>query len=153
MPAEIRPILAHDTSVLRQASELFGASRREAMPWLPDLHSADEDYEFFRTRVVVEAQLHGAFVSGELLGIIAFNEEWVWHLYIKPGHQGKGLGSQLLDLVYDVPGPKKLFVFQDNERACRFYESKGFMAVAFGDGAGNEEKLPDVLYLWGRAEG
>jgi hypothetical protein len=28
------------------------------------------------------------------------------------------------------------------------YESRGFRAIAFGDGAGNEEKCPDVLYEW-----
>lgn len=151
--AVLKPILAADEAQLRQVAAVFAASRSGAMPWLPVLHTAEEDFHFFRTRAAVEATLMGAFNGDELLGFIAFDAEWVWHLYIKPGHQKQGHGSRLLDLVFDVPGPKKLFAFQDNEAACQFYEAKGFMAVAFGDGAGNEEKKPDVLYLWGRAEG
>ena len=32
--------------------------------------------------------------------------------------------------------------------ARRFYERNGFVAVAFGDGSGNMERQPDVLYRW-----
>ncbi|MGE3511045.1 MAG: histone acetyltransferase, partial [Vicinamibacterales bacterium] len=31
-----------------------------------------------------------------------------------------------------------------------FYERHGFVAVAFGDGSGNEERCPDILYEWMR---
>ena len=32
--------------------------------------------------------------------------------------------------------------------ARRFYERNGFVAEAFGDGTGNEERQPDVRYTW-----
>ena len=41
-----------------------------------------------------------------------------------------------------------LWTFQRNLRARRFYEANGFVAVRETDGAGNEEKEPDVLYRW-----
>ena len=44
-------------------------------------------------------------------------------------------------------------VFLENEvwgAARRFYEARGFSAVAFTDGARNEEGEPDVLYRWTR---
>ncbi len=30
----------------------------------------------------------------------------------------------------------------------RFYERRGFVPIAFGDGSGNEERQPDVRYAW-----
>jgi hypothetical protein len=41
----------------------------------------------------------------------------------------------------------KLHCFQANTGARRFYERHGFRAEVFGDGSGNEEGLPDILYL------
>ena len=40
----------------------------------------------------------------------------------------------------------RLYAFQQNEAARRFYERHGFVAIAFGDGSTNEERCPDVLY-------
>ena len=40
---------------------------------------------------------------------------------------------------------------KDTKRARRFYEARGFRAIRFTDGAGNEEKTPDVRYRWERA--
>ena len=40
----------------------------------------------------------------------------------------------------------KLWTFQRNAGARRFYERNGFVAVEFGDGTGNEEREPDVRY-------
>jgi hypothetical protein len=45
----------------------------------------------------------------------------------------------------------QLWTFQRNAPACRFYETIGFVLVRETDGAGNEEKEPDALYLWKRA--
>ena len=42
----------------------------------------------------------------------------------------------------------QLWTFQQNARARRFYEERGFRAVEFTDGEGNEEKTPDVRYEW-----
>jgi hypothetical protein len=39
----------------------------------------------------------------------------------------------------DVPGQRP---------ARRFYERHGFVAVEHTDGAGNEEREPDVRFLW-----
>ena len=40
----------------------------------------------------------------------------------------------------------RLYTFARNEGARRFYERHGFVAVAFGDGSGNQEGEPDVRY-------
>ena len=43
-----------------------------------------------------------------------------------------------------------LWTFQRNAQARRFYEARSFALVKETDGAGNEEKEPDALYLWTR---
>jgi hypothetical protein len=46
------------------------------------------------------------------------------------------------------PDGFQFWVFQQNERARRFYESHGAVAVEFTDGSGNDEKTPDARYRW-----
>jgi len=70
-------------------------------------------------------------------------------LYVRPGWQGRGIGSRLLALATERrPGGFELFAFQVNEVARRFYERHGLTVVDMNDGARNEEGEPDVLYRW-----
>jgi GNAT superfamily N-acetyltransferase len=72
---------------------------------------------------------------------------WIEQLYLAPAAVGQGLGSRLLALALaELPGPVRLWTFQANTGARRFYERQGFSAIEFGDGSGNEEGCPDVLY-------
>ena len=78
----------------------------------------------------------------------------VQQLYILPGYQGIGIGSALLALAkVRRPGGLRLYAFQRNARARAFYERRAFVAIAFGDGSGNEEGEPDVLYEWNGGDG
>ncbi len=71
------------------------------------------------------------------------------HPYVLPAFQGQGIGARLLDLAKRLsPRRLRLRTFQANRPARDFYEARGFLAVEFGDGAGNEERAPDVLYEW-----
>jgi len=42
----------------------------------------------------------------------------------------------------------KLWTFQRNTNARRFYEKHGFIADRMTDGMGNEEREPDMRYVW-----
>jgi ribosomal protein S18 acetylase RimI-like enzyme len=42
----------------------------------------------------------------------------------------------------------QLWTFQANEPAQRFYERHGFVDAERTDGAGNEERAPDIRYQW-----
>ena len=44
----------------------------------------------------------------------------------------------------------RLWVFQKNAAAIRFYEARGLRLAEQTDGSGNEEKEPDALYRWRR---
>jgi ribosomal protein S18 acetylase RimI-like enzyme len=71
------------------------------------------------------------------------------HLYVHPDHQGRGIGSALLERAKArMPGGFGLWVFQANIGARRFYERHGLRVVRLTDGEGNEEKTPDAQYEW-----
>jgi GNAT superfamily N-acetyltransferase len=119
------------------------------LPWLAGLHTLEEDRTYFRERVFPNCQLWGA-VSKEIVGIIAFRQEWIDQLYVLPQHQGQGMGCALLDIAKAVSGSLRLWTFQRNIAARGFYEARGFITVEETDGRHNEEREPDVLYRWKR---
>ena len=68
-------------------------------------------------------------------------------LYVSPAHVAQGVGTLLLShALANLPLPVRLWCFQRNVRARRFYERHGFNAIRFTDGRANEERLPDILY-------
>jgi chorismate mutase len=61
----------------------------------------------------------------------------------------QGVGSALLDLVKSLrPGGFCLWVFETNEGARRFYLRHGLAELERTDGAGNEERAPDLRMAW-----
>jgi GNAT superfamily N-acetyltransferase len=131
-----------------QVAVLFAASRRAAMPWLPVLHDAAEDRAFFG-RVLATLEVHVARRGDEVLGFIALDGCDVDHLYIRADVQRAGIGSRLLALAMERrPGGLELWAFQRNTAALAFYARHGFTEVRRTDGAGNEEREPDVRLAW-----
>jgi putative acetyltransferase len=124
-------------------------ARREAMPWLPVLHDFADALGYFRDHVLADEVVMVAEVDGGVVGFIAIEREFVDHLYIAPGHQGRGIGDALLERAKQLrPSGLKLWTFQRNLAARKFYERRGFVAQEFTDGSRNEEGEPDVMYEW-----
>ncbi len=118
------------------------------MPWLPNLHSPEEDIWFYQTHVFPSCEVWGVLIESDLAGFIAFHSGHIDHLYVHPDHQGHGIGAELLHTAKSRNTELRLWTFQANGGARMFYERHGFMAIEFTDGSGNEEKEPDVLYRW-----
>jgi ribosomal protein S18 acetylase RimI-like enzyme len=144
---KIRPAQAGDIAAVAQ---LFRAVRRACLSYLPDLHTADEDLGFFRDRVFAECDVRVAQAEA-IDGFIAFGAGWVDHLYVRPEYQHQGLGKALLALAMKTPSPLRLWVFQRNTVAIRFYRARGFREVERTDGSRNEEREPDLLMEWAGA--
>jgi GNAT superfamily N-acetyltransferase len=121
---------------------------RVSLSFLPELHTPEEDLAFFAERFLPTSEVWVADRDGEILGYVGFDADWINHLYVMPDAQGQGVGPQLLAKALADRRPRRLWTFQQNARARRFYENRGFVAVEFSDGAGNEEKTPDVCYEW-----
>ena len=124
-------------------AQLHRLSVRTAMPWLPDLHTPEEDRSFFAEELRIS---RGWVVeeAGDLAGFAVLRDGWLRHLYVDPAHQGQGIGSALLDAALSASPVLQLWAFQRNTRAREFYRARGFVEVEWTDGAGNEEREPDV---------
>ncbi|BCH55535.1 N-acetyltransferase [Agrobacterium vitis] len=124
---------------------------RSLLSFLPKLHSSEEDQNFIEHVVMKENTVLVAIENGRLCGFIAFGNEWIEHLYIDPNHTGQGIGADLLRAATAETRTFKLWTFQRNEGARRFYERYGFKIESMTDGSENEEKEPDILYVWSGA--
>lgn len=133
-------------SELGAVARLFGVVRRTCLPYLPDLHTPEEDLAFFRERVFAECEV---WVVGEIDGFIAFRPGWVDHLYVRPECHRRGLGKTLLARAMKSRAPLRLWVFQRNTAAVAFYQACGFREIERTDGSRNEEREPDMLMEWG----
>ena len=120
----------------------------QALPSLAGLHTPEEDQWFFRERVFETCEVWGAFDGAAMRGIIAFREGWIDQLYVLPTAQRRGVGKDLLQVAQNAFDRLQLWTFQRNAPARRFYEARGFALIQQTDGARNEEKEPDALYLW-----
>ena len=122
----------------------------QALLSLAGLHTPEEDQWFFRERVFNTCEMWGAFDGAAMRGIIAFREGWIDQLYVLPEAQRRGVGKDLLQVAQNAFDRLQLWTFQRNAPARRFYKARGFALIQETDGAGNEEKEPDALYLWTR---
>jgi putative acetyltransferase len=131
---------------------VFRRSREAAMPWLPVLHTPEEDVEFFRSQLSEHCSWV-ALAGGQVAGFAVAGEGWLHHLYVEPDLRGRGMGSAMLDEAKDAfPTGLWLWVFERNAAARVFYEARGFLEVERTDGTGNQEKEPDVLMRWPPSE-
>jgi ribosomal protein S18 acetylase RimI-like enzyme len=123
------------------------------LSFLPRLHTDDEHRAFIAGVVLPRQDVVVAEDDGSVAGFIAMAHAGVVeHLYVHPDRQGRGIGSALLDEAKRrMPGGFRLWVFQQNDKARRFYERHGLVVVELTDGSGNEEKTPDALYEWSPA--
>jgi GNAT superfamily N-acetyltransferase len=137
---------------MNAAARVHRASFDHALPWLTGLHTPDEDRWFYRERVFKACELWGAFDGDLMTGIIAFRDGWIDQLYVLPDAQGRGAGTELLQVAQNASDRLQLWTFQRNEKARRFYEARGFGLIKETNGADNEEREPDALYLWTRAQ-
>jgi GNAT superfamily N-acetyltransferase len=146
----LRPARPEDADVL---AGILRSAMRDAMPFLPDLHTAEDDRRFLRGEVLPQKEVWIAELDGVVAGFTALGPrggvEFMEHLYVAPEHQRRGIGSELLQRAKERrPQGFRLWVFQRNEGARRFYEHHGLQLVELTDGSGNEEKEPDALYEW-----
>jgi len=128
---------------------LFLASRRQAMPWLREVHSDAETRWWIGNVMLHELTVRVVTLDGVIAGFAGIQPGWLDQLYIAPAHQRAGLGTRLLEEAKRIGGtPLRLWAFQRNHPARAFYRRHGFVDEALTDGAENEEREPDVRMIW-----
>lgn len=128
-------------------------SRAAAMPWLPRLHTPEEDLFFFESSVMKTCEVYIAQDDDGIVGFCAVRDQWIDHLYVRPDRFQQGCGTLLLDRAKTGRNELQLWTFQRNTPARRFYEKRGFKPVELTDGRLNEEREPDVRYVWTAHQG
>ena len=116
------------------------------MPWLPVLHTHEEDIGWFRKLLAGEAWIFEE--DGEPVGYAAMKDGELHDLYVAPECPAPRRGLRAVRARAGGPSHGfRFWAFRDNTRARSFYEARGCVVVDSSDD-NNEEKLPDVQYEW-----
>jgi GNAT superfamily N-acetyltransferase len=131
-------------------ADLFFASYR-LLTFLPMLHTIEGYHRFVASVMLKECAVTVVEDDTGIISFLARQGEEVRQLYTRTDRIGRGAGTRLIEVAKSSRvAALELWCFQANARARRFYEAQGFHAVRFTDGAGNEERTPDVRYRWER---
>jgi GNAT superfamily N-acetyltransferase len=133
-------------------ADLWTRSYAAALPTVRRAHTDSEVRTWVRDVVIPAYETWVAVTTGGIpVGLMALRGDWIDQLYLHPLWRGRGLGDRLIALAkLRRPDGLRLWTFQVNQAACRFYERHDFVAAERTDGAGNEEREPDVRYVWPR---
>ena len=132
-----------DAAEISQILEDWAASNRE----IPLVHNVEERADYGRwllehTRVTM---IHN---SSGVVGFLALEKHIIQGLYIKKDFQGFGFGQAAIIFAQKQFEELRLWVFQSNIGAQKFYQRLGFQIVEKSDGEDNDYKLPDIFYCW-----
>lgn len=147
----LRPATQADADAV---SDVYLASRKAHVAFAPLAHTDMQVREWIAGLLIPRGAVTLALSGAQTGGMMATSQQeghgWIDHLYVAPAFVGAGIGARLLaHAKANLGSPLRLYTFQANAGARRFYERHGFEAIAFSDGQDNEEKCPDVLYQWG----
>jgi GNAT superfamily N-acetyltransferase len=131
-------------------ADVYLRARHHAVPDIPPLVHADDEVRDWIGGVLRDQEVWLAWAGdGGLLALMVLDGDWIEQLYVDPPRTGNGLGARLLDLAKrQRPEGLQLWTFESNTRARRFYERHGFAVAERTDGSGNEERAPDLRYVW-----
>ena len=113
------------------------------------IHSDEETHAFVANVMIAQRETWLAWEDETALGLLVLDGSELDWLFVDPVAQSRGVGSALIEHAKTrSPSGLALWVFESNRRAQAFYERHGFVIVDRTDGAGNEEKAPDIRYAW-----
>jgi GNAT superfamily N-acetyltransferase len=148
MPANLRTAAPGDAT---EVAEVLITSREAFLPFAPSPHSPEDILAWVTRQLIPTGAVTVAQVDGRVAGVMATSHDgavsWIDQLYVRPGDVSCGIGARLLASAHTrLPLPIRLYTFQPNAGARRFFERHGYIAIEFTDGRANEEQCPDVLY-------
>ena len=116
----------------------------------PPVHTDEEVRDWVSSRLLSDCECWIAETApGEIIGVLCLQLDWVDQLYVVSEWQRRGVGQTLLEMAKRVrPDGLQLWTFVSNEPARRFYTQRGFVCAEQTDGSGNEERAPDMRFVW-----
>ena len=148
MKTSLRSAAAEDSE---SVARILIETRKALMPYAPWAHSEEDVRKWVRSHLIPTSNVTIAELNSRVVALVATSTDdsylWIDQLYVHHEMTRQGAGTQLLSLVTSSTQlPIRLYTFQENLGARRFYERHGFLAVGFTNGQANEEHCPDVLY-------
>ncbi|MET9792038.1 GNAT family N-acetyltransferase [Streptomyces canus] len=130
-------------------ADVYLRSFTAALPTVVRPRSDDEVRAYIRDVVVPSRETWVAVAEEQVVGLMVIAGDLLSQLYLDPDWRGRGIGDQFVALAKErSPRGLSLWTFQVNKPAHRFYERHGFVEAERTDGSGNEEREPDVRYVW-----
>ncbi|MGW0394415.1 GNAT family N-acetyltransferase [Streptomyces sp. NPDC003042] len=138
-----------EDSDARPAADLWLRSFAAALPTVRCAHDEAAVRGWFARVLVPQYETWVAVTGSNVVGLMVLGGGELKQLYLDPAWRGRGLGDRFMSLAKKrQPDGLALWTFQVNESAHRFYERHGFIAVERTDGLRNDEREPDVRYVW-----
>jgi GNAT superfamily N-acetyltransferase len=122
-----------------------------ANAWKPQLHTGAEDIAHMGD-LIDRGWVTVCEKNGDVAGFLACDGAVIQSLYVRRDAQNSGGGAALLIDAKATCKSLKLWTFQANLGAQRFYLKHGFEEVERTDGARNDEGLPDIRFVWSADE-
>lgn len=121
----------------------------EETHWMPRIHTLKDMIQHYKENVFKDRRVVVAQVAQKIVAFMAIStDQFITALYIERSFRGMGLGAKLIERAKaDMPSGIRLWTFQHNMAAQKFYKQHGFVEIA-RTGGDNEEKLPDILFEW-----
>lgn len=130
-------------------ADVYLRSFAAALPTVVRPRSDDEVRAYIRDVVVPERETWVAVAERRVVGLMVLAGDLLSQLYLDPDWRGRGIGDRFVALAKErSPKGLSLWTFQVNKPAHRFYERHGFVETERTDGSDNEEREPDVRYVW-----
>ncbi|MQQ09293.1 GNAT family N-acetyltransferase [Epibacterium sp. SM1979] len=143
MTVTLRPARSTDAGQIGEILHGFETST----PWMSKQHSGAEAIAFCGA-MIDRGWVTVAVEERRTLGFLAQDQEEICSLYVAQDARGQGIGQMLLAHAKSCSNRLNLWTFQANTGAQRFYERAGFVEARRTDGQGNDERLPDIAYVW-----
>ncbi|HEY9599071.1 MAG TPA: GNAT family N-acetyltransferase [Cyanophyceae cyanobacterium] len=134
-------------------AKVYLTSRKEFVPFAAIAHSDAAVHQWIGDILIPDHHVIVVEQNSRIIGMMVLSATegtgWIDQLYLHPDAVGQGIGSKLIERAKaELGSPIRLYTFQENQGAIRFYERHGFKAIQYSDGSENEENCPDILYEW-----
>ena len=144
---DIRPYESADESSVVEVWYRTGLAEYTYLPLFQAL-TLEEAHQVFQQGILSSCDLWVGTQDTRVVAYLAMKGSYIDRLYVNPSEQGKGWGRRFIKHAKALcPNGLELHTHQENQRACRFYEQHGFIAVKFGVSP-PPESVPDVEYYW-----
>lgn len=117
--------------------------------WMPNVHTIEE-HKGYGAWLMKVSDVSVALAEDRVVGFMSLQDSDIQALYLSPDYRDFGIGRAFLNAAKSDVEKLGLWTFQKNTKARTFYLRNGFIEDQRTDGAGNDEKLPDIHFQWMR---